>query len=126
MGESEAKPLIWIGSTHRDMQRMPEPVQDDIGYTLCVAQIGGKHRNAKPLFGFGGAGVLEVVDDYDGDTYRAIYTVKLTERIYVRHVFQKKSRSGISTPPQEIALIRHRLTLAEEQHRAWLAQEEQS
>ena len=119
-----AKPLVWIGSAHRDMQQLPEPVQDDLGYALYVAQIGGKHRNAKPLSGFGGAGVLEVVDDYDDDTFRAVYTIRFTERIYVLHVFQKKSRSGISTPAREIALVRRRLTMAEEQHRTWLAQEE--
>ena len=124
MDRPEPKPLIWIGSTRRDLRRLPEAVQDDMGYALYLAQIGGKPRNAKPLSGFGEAGVLEVVDDYDGDTYRAVYTVRFTERVYVLHVFQKKSRQGISTPTQEMALVRRRLTVAEQQHEEWLTQEE--
>jgi phage-related protein len=124
MDAPRPKPLAWAGSTRQDMRQLPEPVQDDFGYSLYLAQIGGKHRRAKPLSGFGGAGVLEVVDDYDGDTFRAVYTVRFAECIYVLHVFQKKSWRGISTPAQEIALIRRRLTVAQEQHQTWLAQEE--
>ncbi len=95
-----------------------------MGYALYLAQNGNKHPKAKPLSGFGGAGVLEVVDDFDGDTYRAVYTVRFAESIYVLHTFQKKSRSGIATPPQEIATVRARLKTVEMLHRDWLAQEE--
>jgi len=95
-----------------------------VGYALYLAQNGNKHPKAKPLSGFGGAGVLEVVDDFDGDTYRAVYTVRFAESIYVLHTFQKKSRSGIATPPQEIATVRARLKTVEMLHRDWLAQEE--
>jgi len=95
-----------------------------VGYALYLAQNGNKHPKAKPLSGFGGAGVLEVVDDFDGDTYRAVYTVRFAESIYVLHTFQKKSRSRIATLPQEIATVRARLKTVEMLHRDWLAQEE--
>lgn len=84
-----------------------------MGYALHLAQNGGKHEAAKPLAGFGGAGVLEVVDNYDGDTYRAVYTVKFTDVVYVLHAFQKKAKRGIRTPQQDIDLVRERLKLAE-------------
>lgn len=84
-----------------------------IGTALNSAQLGGKHPAAKPLKGFGGAGVLEVVDDFDGDTYRAVYTVKFAGVVYVLHAFQKKSRKRIETPKNEIDLIRRRYKLAE-------------
>jgi phage-related protein len=85
-----------------------------------VAQQGGKHPDAKPLKGFAGAGVLEIIEDHDGDTYRAVYTVRLAGRVYVLHGFQKKSKSGIATPKAEVNLIKTRLKRAEEEHRAWL------
>jgi phage-related protein len=85
-----------------------------------VAQQGGKHSHAKPLRGFGGAGVLEIVEDHDGDTYRAVYTVRLAGRVYVLHAFQKKSKAGIKTPKAEINLIKARLKRAEKEHAAWL------
>jgi phage-related protein len=85
-----------------------------------VAQQGGKHVDAKPLRGFGGAGVLEIVEDHRGDAYRAVYTVRLAGRIYVLHAFQKKSKTGIETPKAEINLIKSRLKRAEEEHAAWL------
>ena len=84
-----------------------------IGTALNSAQLGGKHPAAKPLKGFGGAGVLEVVDDFDGDTYRAVYTVKFAEVVYVLHAFQKKSRTGSETPKNEIDLVRRRYKSAE-------------
>ena len=96
---------------------MPEDVQDTFGHALYLAQTGDKHRAAKPLKGFSGAGVLEVVEDYEGNTYRAVYTVRFGEAIYVLHVFQKKSKSGISTPKQEIDLIESRLKQAQEMHK---------
>jgi phage-related protein len=85
-----------------------------------VAQQGGKHTAVKPLRGFGGAGVLEIIEDHHGDTYRAVYTVRLAGRVYVLHAFQKKSKSGIQTPKAEINLINSRLKRAEEEHSAWL------
>jgi phage-related protein len=89
-------------------------------FALYEAQLGGKHYSAKPLRGFGGSGILEVVDDYDGSTYRAVYTVRLHGRIYVLHAFQKKSKTGIKTPQSEINLIRSRLRRAEEEHTSWI------
>ncbi|HUK57816.1 MAG TPA: type II toxin-antitoxin system RelE/ParE family toxin [Stellaceae bacterium] len=114
------KPIIWIGSTRDDLSRFPEGVKDAVGFALFVAQQGGKHPDAKPLRGFGGAGVLEIVEDHDGDTYRAVYTVRLGGRVYALHAFQKKSKSGIKTPKSAIELIRARLARAEQQHAAWL------
>ena len=92
---------------------MPEEVQDVFGYALYLAQIGKKHEDAKPLKGFGSAGVLEVVEDWHGDTYRAVYTVRFTTAVFVLHVFQKKAGKGIETPKHEIDLIRKRLKAAE-------------
>jgi phage-related protein len=114
------KPVVWIGSTKADLTTFPEDVKDAMGYALYIAQRGGKHADAKPLRGFGGAGILEIVEDHVGDTYRAVYTARLAGRIYVLHVFQKKSKSGIKTPKPEIELIRSRLKRAEEEHARWL------
>ncbi len=88
-----------------------------MGFALYLAQIGEKHSAAKPLKGFGGAGVLEIVEDHDGDAFRAVYTVKIAGKVYVLHAFQKKSKSGIETPQAEIELIKHRLKLAEQMHK---------
>jgi phage-related protein len=96
------KPLEWVRSSRDDLKGLPEDVQDEVGYALYLAQIGEKHPNAKPLKGFKGAGVLEVVDNYDGDTYRAVYTVRFAGVIYVLHAFQKKSKKGIATPPADM------------------------
>ena len=114
------KPVVWIGSAKGDLGTFPEEVKDSIGFALYVAQQGGKHADAKPLRGFGSAGVLEIVEDHDGDTYRAVYTVRLAGRVYVLHAFQKKSKTGIETPKAEINLIKSRLKRAEEEHAAWL------
>jgi phage-related protein len=116
----DIRPIAWIGSSKADLSAFPEEVKDSIGFALYVAQQGGKHRDAKPLRGFGGAGILEIVDDFDGDTYRAVYTVRFAGRVYVLHVFQKKSKTGIKTPKAEIELIRSRLKRAEEEHKTWL------
>lgn len=109
------KPLAWLGSSLRDLRRMPKEVRDEFGYALYLAQCGDKHISAKPLKGFagGGAGVLEIVEDHRGDTYRAVYTVRFARVVYVLHVFQKKSKSGIATPPHELDLIRARLQAAQ-------------
>ncbi|MCW7762266.1 type II toxin-antitoxin system RelE/ParE family toxin [Photorhabdus luminescens] len=111
------KPLYWVGSSKKDLLSLPNDVQDIFGYALHVAQTGGKHSQAKPLKGFGGAGVLEVVEDYIGDTYRAVYTVKFGTAIYVLHVFQKKSSTGIATPKPDMDKIRERLKIAEDHAR---------
>jgi phage-related protein len=108
------KPLVWIGSSKKDLKTFPEEIQDVLGYALYVAQMGGKHPDAKPLKGFGGAGVLEIVDDHQGDTYRAVYTVKLREVVYALHAFQKKSTTGIATRKQDIDLVKQRLRQAQE------------
>ena len=92
---------------------MPEDVIDVFGFALHLAQTGKKHANAKPLRGFGGAGVLEVVEDHLGDTYRAVYMVKIDDAVYVLHCFQKKSKQGIETPKHDMDLIRERLKAAQ-------------
>lgn len=107
------KPAIWIGSSRRDVQAMPPEVRARMGYALYVAQQGGKHRDAKPLKGFGGAGVLEIFRDFDGDTFRAVYTVRFAGSVYVLHAFQKKSKTGRETPRADMALIHSRLRDAE-------------
>jgi phage-related protein len=117
---STIKPVVWIGTTKADLTSFPEDVKDAIGYALYIAQGGGKHADAKPMRGFSGAGILEIVEDHAGDTYRAVYTVRLAGRIYVLHVFQKKSKTGIKTPKLEIELIKSRLKRAEEEHTRWL------
>ncbi len=106
------KLLEWIGSSKKDLRALPDEVIDVFGYALFLAQTGGKHDQAKPLQGFGSAGVLEVVEDFRGDTYRAVYTVRFEERVFVLHVFQKKSKSGIATPKKDRDLIRDRLKVA--------------
>jgi phage-related protein len=92
---------------------MPDDVVDVFGFALHLAQLGRKHGQAKPLKGFGGAGVLEVIEDHKGDTYRAVYTVKIADIVYVLHCFQKKSTKGIETPKHEMDLIRERLKAAQ-------------
>ena len=106
------KPLLWVGSSKKDLQAMPDEVQDSFGYALHLAQTGAKHAHAKPLKGFGSAGVLEVVESEAGSTYRAVYTVKVAATVYVLHCFQKKSTSGIATPKPDLDLIRERLKAA--------------
>jgi len=111
------KPIVWMRSSKQDLKAFPKEVRSQIGYALAVAQEGGKHPDAKPLKGFGGAGVLEVIEDFDGDTYRAVYTVRFEEAVYVLHAFQKKSSSGIATPQREITFVKERLKRAEELHK---------
>ena len=106
------KPLHWIGSTQKDVKAFPDEVRSEVGFTIRLAQAGGKAVNAVPLVGFGSAKVLEVVIDDDGDTYRAIYTVKFAKAVYALHAFQKKSRRGIKTPQHELWLVRERLKVA--------------
>lgn len=106
------KPLYWVASSKKDLLKMPERVVDVFGYALYLAQSGNKHSQAKPLKGFGSAGVLEVVEDDDGNTYRAVYTVKFSSGIYVLHCFQKKSHKGIETTKHDREVIETRLKLA--------------
>ena len=115
---SDEKPLYWMGRSRKDLSAFPEDVKDVMGYALHLAQVGEKSMAAKPLKGFGGAGVLEVVDDHDGDTFRAVYTVRFGDSIYVLHAFQKKAKRGIATPATDIDTIKSRLKLAEAHHRA--------
>ncbi len=122
----DLKPLAWIGSSQKELRAFPEDVKDVIGFALHLAQAGGKHDAAKPLSGFGGAGVLEVVDDYDGDTYRAVYTVKFAVRVYVLHAFQKKSKSGSKTPREEIEKVDSRLRGAEKAYAEWKEEQERN
>jgi len=107
------KPVIWVGSSLKDLRAFPEPVQDHMGYALYVAQRGGRHRNAQTLSGFG-AGVVEVIKDFRGDTFRAVYTVRHADAVYVLHAFQKKSKTGRETPRRDMELIEQRLREAEQ------------
>jgi len=108
------KPLYWVGSSKRDLLSLPGPVVDLFGFALYLAQDGRKHEQAKPLRGFGSAGVLEVVEDWDRSTYRAVYTVRFEGVVFVLHIFQKKSKRGAATPKADIDLIRERLKAAEQ------------
>lgn len=117
------KRVEWIGSSKRDLDEFPRAVLRSLGFALFEAQSGGKSLKAKPLSGFGGAGVLEIVANHDGNTYREVYTVRFEEAIYVLHCFQKKSRSGTSTPQGEIDLVRRRLGEAQEMHERWRREE---
>jgi phage-related protein len=116
-GPSEAGPLA--GSSKRDLSGFPHEVRWQIGGALWQAQRGGKAPGARPLKGFGGAGVLEVVSDFDGDTFRAVYTVRFAGAVYVLHAFQKKFRRGIATPKADLELIRQRLRQAKEDYEEW-------
>lgn len=102
------RPLYWEGSAKRDFKQFPTAVQKDLGVALFVVQLGGTPPAAKPWKGLG-SGVYELVEDHRGDTYRAVYTVRIAGRIHVLHAFQKKSKSGIKTPKTEVDLIRRRL-----------------
>lgn len=110
---SNEKPLEWIGSSHKDVMDLPPDVRKLFGYALSLAQVGDQHDTAKVLKGFGGAGVLEVIEDDVGGTYRAVYTVKFEEAVFVLHCFQKKSKRGIATPKPDVDVIRARLKVAE-------------
>jgi phage-related protein len=103
-----------VASTKKDLLKMPDQVVDVVGYSLYLAQSGLKHPQAKPLKGFGSAGILELVEDYDGNTYRAVYTIRFSKAIYVLHCFQKKSHKGIKTTKHDMDVIEARLKLAHE------------
>lgn len=111
-----AKPCIFVGSSRDDLRAFPASVRRHIGHALREAQLGGEAIAVKALKGFGGRGVLEIIENSDGDTYRAVYTVRFAGVIYVLHAFQKKSKRGIATPKQEIALVQRRLLLARQDY----------
>ena len=110
--QEQEKPVVWVGSSLEDLKEFPAEVQDEMGYALYMAQIGDKHPKAKPLKGF--SGVMEIRSNYKSDTYRAVYTTKVGDKIYVLHAFQKKSKKGIQTPKKEINLIKRQLRRAQE------------
>lgn len=110
------KPLEWVGSSKADLAAFPSTARREAGFALYLAQIGERGLNAKPLRGFGGAGVLEVVTGHAGNAYRAVYTVRFAKAVYVLHAFQKKSKKGIATPKADIELIKQRMRIAEEHY----------
>ena len=113
MTNQKEKPLAWLGSSKKDLMALPVGVRKFFGHALDFAQRGEQHDAAKVLKGFGGAGVLEIVENDQGNTYRAAYTVKFEGAVFVLHVFQKKSKSGIATPKPDMDIIRERLKVAE-------------
>lgn len=117
MDQQRLKPLNWVGSSYRNYTQFPEPVQDEMGFALFRAQEGERHPSAKMMKGFGGGGVMEIVRNNYGNAFRAVYTVRFAEEIYVLHAFQKKSKKGIATPKSHIDLIKRRLREAEEDYR---------
>jgi phage-related protein len=119
---SGEKPVEWVGSSKRDFLEFPKPVIGEMGNALGVAQFGGKHPSAKPWKGLG-SGIFEIVEDYDGDTYRAIYTVRFREAVYVLHAFQKKSPKGIRTARGDVELVEQRLKAAREDYEAHCGKE---
>ncbi|CAN5163009.1 type II toxin-antitoxin system RelE/ParE family toxin [soil metagenome] len=116
MKKPHSRPVVWVGNSLEELRDFPPAVQREIGFALRRAQDGDRHPDAKPLKGFGGASVLEIVENHDGDTYRAVYTVRFADAVYVLHVFQKKSKKKIATPKHELDLIRARLKEAERLH----------
>ena len=124
MCSGEESNICWVASSRKDLRSFPKSVRQTFGQALFDAQTGGKHPDAKPLKGFGGSGVLEVVEDHDGDTYRAVYTVRFAGVVYVLHAFQKKSKSGIKTPAGEVEKIKRRLREAEQDYAEWSKRQE--
>jgi phage-related protein len=115
--ESAPKPVRWVGTSLRDLRSFPRAVRIDIGHALFAAQEGKTDPAAKPLKGFGGASVLEIVASHHGTAWRAVYTVRFQDAMYVLHVFQKKSTKGMATAARQIELIRQRLAEAERDYR---------
>ena len=115
--ERALKPVRWIGSSREDLKTFRRPVQRDVGEALYAAQRGVEYPSVRALKGFGGRAVLEIVAPHAGDAYRAVYTVRFHDAIYVLHAFQKKSKKGIATPQREIELVKQRLAAAELHYR---------
>jgi phage-related protein len=107
------KPLVWMGSSRKDLRKLPSTVIHVFGYALYLAQIGGRHPDTRVLRGFGDASVIEAVVSASAGTYRAVYTVRFSEKVFVLHVFQKKSKCGIATPKADMDIVRERLRMAE-------------
>jgi phage-related protein len=116
MSEPE-RPVVWVGSNRRDLREFPREVRREIGRALYAAQDGETDPAAKPMRGFGGGSIVEIIANHRGDTWRAVYTVRFAEAIYGLHAFQKKSKRGIATTKGDIELIRQRLAEAERLHR---------
>jgi phage-related protein len=112
------KPALWVGSSRDDFRAFPDEVRRVMGFAINDAQNGDEHPRSKALRGFGGRSVLEVIDDEDGNTYRAVYTVRFAGVIYVIHAFQKKSKEGVETPKRDMEIIKARLKLAEAHYQA--------
>ncbi len=108
------KRLVWVGASRKDFSAFPDDIKSEVGYALFQAQQGPRHRKAKSLTGFGGAGIVEIVSSFQGDVFRTVYTVRFASAVYVLHAFQKKSKTGITTPQSEIDLVRRRLRDAEQ------------
>lgn len=121
MSEKIVRELEWIASSKKDLMEFPSDVRKGMGHALYIAQQGGKHKDAKPLAGFGGASVLEVVQSDGNGTFRTMYTVQFEEVVYVLHAFQKKSKAGIKTPKQEMDLVKKRLAAVQQLHKDRLA-----
>lgn len=119
------RPLLWVASSKRDYMAFPARVQDGFGFELFLVQTGQHPPSAKPLKGVG-SGTLELIENFDGDTYRAVYTVQFSEAIYVLHAFKKKSKRGIRTPQVDIDLLKRRLKAAEEDHAERFGKEKRS
>lgn len=113
LGKPPPKPCIFVGASRRELKALPDDVRGEFGHALNEAQRGAEPASAKALKGFGGRGVLELIEDFDGNTYRAVYTVRFAGVVYVLRAFQKKSKAGIATPKEEIELIKKRLRAAE-------------
>lgn len=118
------KPVFWVASSRSDVRKFPREVRQAVGQALFDAQCGEKHPSVKPLKGFTGASVLEVVESFDGDSYRVVYTVKFAKAVYVLHAFQKKSKSGIKTPPEDVKRIEVRLAAAKVHYAEWIEDQE--
>lgn len=110
------KPIYWVGSSRKDLAKLPGHVRRQCGFALYLAQLGMRAPHAKPLRGFGGASVLEIVVEHESNAFRAVYTVTFPQAVYVLHAFQKKSKLGHGTPRADIALVRQRLSAATEAH----------
>jgi phage-related protein len=116
----QKKPIIWIGSSKKDFMEFPDGVRNEMGHALYIAQKGEKHRDAKPLKGFGGGSVIEIVQSDARGAYRTVYTVQMEKAGIILHAFQKKSKTGIKTPKQEIDLVEQRLKTAHQKYKEWL------
>lgn len=119
--DEDEKPLFWVGSSRKDLRSFPEPVQDEIGHALSLAQFGETAECTKPWHG-DGPGILEVVESYDGNAFRVVYTVRFAQAVYVLHAFQKKSKKGDKTPMSDRDLVKARLKAAQKDYQTWQAE----